>query len=58
AGMGSIGGVFLPSDGQAWPEVDRSLELYQLDLRHYYRQLMGTLDELRATVAAEAPGNG
>ena len=51
--MGSIGGIFLPSKGVEWPKVDRTLELYQLDLKHYYRELLGKLPDLRAAVAVD-----
>lgn len=53
-GMGSIGGIFLPEEDTVWPGVDPSLEIYQLDLKHYYREIFGKLDDLRAA-AAEAP---
>jgi len=52
-GMGSIGGIFLPSKGVEWPKVDHALELYQLDLGHYYRELRGRLEDLRATVPSD-----
>ena len=52
-GMGSIGGIFLPSKGVEWPRVDPEGELYQLDLRHYYRELLGKLDDLRAAAAGD-----
>lgn len=47
-GMGSIGGVVVPLEGEAWPAVDTTTELYRLDRKHYFRELQGTLEELRA----------
>lgn len=54
-GMGSIGGIFLPDRGVEWPTVDRTQELYQLDLKHYYRELLGKLADLREALPA-GPG--
>ena len=55
-GMGSIGGVFLPDGGAEWPAVDPTEELYQLDLKHYYRELLGKLPDLRRALADSADG--
>jgi hypothetical protein len=45
-GMGSIGGVVLPVDMDAWPSVDKDLQIYQLDLDHYFRRRLGKLKDL------------
>jgi hypothetical protein len=37
AGMGVIGGLFVPDRGVAWPAADRSDSLYQQDHAHYMR---------------------
>jgi hypothetical protein len=51
-GMGSIGGIFLPSGGEAWPTVDPTNELYQLDMKHYFREYLGKLADLREAAAS------
>lgn len=53
-GMGSIGGIVVPLDGEAWPAADTTSELYTLDRLHYLRELHGTLEELRAAQALRA----
>lgn len=55
-GMGSIGGIVVPMDGERWPAVDTTSELYRLDRRHYLRELYGTLEELRSAEASEEAG--
>lgn len=57
-GMGSIGGIVVPVDGEAWPAVDTTSELYRLDRLHYLRELHGTLEDLRAADAADAAEAG
>ncbi len=37
AGMGVIGGLFIPDRGVAWPAADRGDSLYQRDYAHYMR---------------------
>ncbi len=36
-GMGVIGGLFIPAQGQAWPTAVKSDTLYAADARHYLR---------------------
>lgn len=43
-GMGVVGGVFMPGASGAWPRVNTSNELYELDRRHFMREVRGTLD--------------
>jgi len=50
-GMGSIGGIFLPDGSAMWPRIDPTNELYHLDLRHYFRELQGKLEQIRAAAS-------
>lgn len=49
-GMGVVAGAFYP-EADSWPAPDTSLALYQLDRRHYLRELTDPLD-----VPADARG--
>lgn len=40
-GMGVVAGVFMPSGDAEWPMVDTSDPLYQLDRKHYMREIRG-----------------
>jgi hypothetical protein len=47
-GMGVVAGVFMPSGSAGWPLVDTSDPLYQLDRKHYMRQVRGDYDLIAA----------
>ena len=58
-GMGVVGGVFMPSNDGAWPLADQTHELYQLDRRHFMREVRGRYGELVGVAAqpvAAQPG--
>jgi len=37
AGMGVVGGLFIPDRRGEWPRAERGDSLYQVDFRHYMR---------------------
>lgn len=45
-GMGLVAGVFIPSGETPWPLADAGAQLYQLDRKHYERELHGKYPEL------------
>lgn len=54
-GMGLIAGLFIPSiDG--WPLADVNDELYELDRRHYLREVRGSIAELMRSDSTTADG--
>ncbi len=46
AGMGVVGGVFLPDETAEWPTADASDRLYRLDRLHYMREVRGRFDQI------------
>ncbi len=40
--MGVVGGIFLPAGGSEWPATDTGDFTYQMDRRHYLREVHGT----------------
>jgi hypothetical protein len=53
-GMGVVAGIFRPSDTGTWPAADTSDPLYQIDRRHYLRQVSGTYEEIAGAAGEEA----
>jgi hypothetical protein len=47
--MGTLGGVFLPDNGEAWPAVDRRNPEYLLDLKVTYEPMGGAQHEHHAS---------
>ncbi|HXV85789.1 MAG TPA: hypothetical protein VD793_03770 [Gemmatimonadales bacterium] len=45
-GMGLVAGVFMPSGSAEWPLADRANELYELDRKHFMREVRGRYGEL------------
>jgi len=45
--MGTLGGVFLPSDMDAWPPVDRTTAEYQRDVVVTYDTRMADMDDMQ-----------
>jgi hypothetical protein len=54
--MGALGGVILPSHPSAWPRVDSTSTVYQVDRRVTYRIDNDTADVTAAELPASPPG--
>jgi hypothetical protein len=55
-GMGVVGGLFVPDNGDAWPAADPHDSLYQADYRHYMRLAGGHEMEMAGMAMPVRPG--
>ncbi len=57
AGMGVVGGLFIPDGGAAWPPAERGDSLYQVDFRHYMRLAGGHVMQMAGREGSHVPSH-
>lgn len=57
-GMGVVAGVFLPAGDAPWPRIDPDDPLFQLDRRHYMREVRGDFELISSGGGVLGPGSG
>jgi hypothetical protein len=57
-GMGVVAGVFMPEDEAQWPSVDTADALYQVDRKHFMREVRGKYAELVGAPRPPVTGKG